>query len=133
MKKLFLPLLPILFTTALLAQTNAADQNPNYLISQTKYMAAKDSLLRGQSTTVQATYTAYDWMAIRQERKDIRFLNRQQRRLNRSQYGYYPDAYYNQSYYGNGYYNNGYYRNRYGSGNYYYNRYRPSFLWWFLL
>ena len=137
MKKFLLPML-CLFTSILFAQKEA-DQNPNYQISRTRYMNLHDSLLSTQSTTVQNTYQAYDWMALRQERKDIRFLNRQQRRLNRSQYdySYYPYSGYNQPYfnsgiYYNGYNSNGYYRNRYGAGNYNYNRYRPNFWWSFL-
>lgn len=135
MKKLLLPMLCILIASATYAQKEA-NQNPNFEISRTRYMNMRDSLLSTQSTTAQNTYVAYDWMALRQERKDIRFLNRQQRRLNRSMYdyNYYPSSYYGQPYfnnnlYYNGYNRNSYYRNRYGSGNYNYNRYRPNF-WW---
>ena len=141
MKKLLLPALCMLLTTALFAQKEA-DQNPNFQISRAHYMNMRDSLPNTQGTTVQNTYQAYDWMAIRQEKKDIRFLNRQQRRLNRSQnsggwynrspYGY-NQAYYGNSSYNSGYINNGYYRNNYSNGNYYYNRYRPNFWWSFLL
>ncbi len=138
MKKLLLPILCLLTTTVLFAQKET-NQNLNFQISRTRYMNMRDSLLSTQSTTIQNTYQAYDWMALRQERKDIRFLNRQQRRLNRSQYdyGYYPYSGYNQSHfnsgiYYNGYNSNGYYRNRYGAGNYNYNRFRPNFWWSFL-
>lgn len=140
MKKLLLPTLCMLACTVLFAQKEA-NQNPNFKISRARYMNMRDSLLSTQSTTVQNTYQAYDWMALRQERKDIRFLNRQQRRLNRSHYDYnygyspyngYNQPYFNNSFYYNGNNSNGYYRSRYGSGSYYYNRYRPSFWWSFL-
>lgn len=140
MKKYLLSLMFTLATAALFAQPEVPNQNPNFRISRTRYMAAKDSLLSTQGTTLQNTYKAYDWMQLRQDRKDIRFQNRQQRRLNRSIYGgynyynngvvpynYYPGNY-NNRFYGNGFYGNNY-RNRY------YNN-RPSrfsdHLWWFL-
>ncbi len=139
MKQLF-TLLFCLFTTVLFAQL-APNQNPNYEISRSKYMAAKDSLLVSQSTTVQNTYKAYDWMQLRQERKDIRFENRQQRRLNRSMYSGYYD--YNNSYYPYSNYNRNYSSRYYSNSNYlngynpyrsnYNYRYRGSFadvIWW---
>jgi uncharacterized protein YycO len=136
MKKLLLPAFCVLIASGIHAQS-VANQNPNFEISRTRYMNMRDSLTSTQSTTVQNTYKAYDWMALKQERKDIRFQNRQQRRLNRSMndfnygypYGNYGQPYLNNNFYYNGYNNNGYYRNRYGSGNYY-NRSRPSFWWW---
>ena len=140
MKQLFTCLL-CLFTTVLFAQL-APDQNPNYETSRSRYMAAKDSLLVSQSTTVQNTYKAYDWMQLRQERRDTRFENRQQRRLNRSMYdgffGYdnmYPYGSYNFNYNRNGYNSNRSYRNSYYPYRSYYNNYRPRFsdIWWWLL
>jgi hypothetical protein len=131
MKKIFFYLLTLFFTASVFAQ-QVPDQNPNYELSRSKYMAAKDSLLGTQSTTVQNTYKAYDWMQLRQERKDIRFQNRQQRRLNRSlgynnYWGYndvYPYGSYNFNYYRNGYYNP--YR-------FYNNNFRFSDIWLWLL
>lgn len=134
MKKLFFCLLCLTVTASVFAQT-VPDQNPNFEASRTKYMAAKDSLLSTQSTTVQNTYKAYDWMQLRQERRDTRFQNRQQRRLNRSMYdgfyGYdnpYPYGTYNFNYNRN-------YRNTYNPYRSYYNNYRPRFsdIWWWLL
>lgn len=136
MKKLFFCLLCFTTTSALFAQL-LPDQNPNYEISRTRYMAAKDSLLGTQLTTVQNTYKAYDWMQLRQERKDIRFENRQQRRLNRSQYvGYYeyensyPYDSYNNNYRNGYYYNNSYRNSYYPNRSYYRSGFRFSDVWW---
>lgn len=63
------------------AQELLPDQNPNYLISKNKYMQHKDSLGMYMNTTVQNTYKAYDWYEARQERRQVRFDNRMQRRL----------------------------------------------------
>ena len=91
-------------------QTNslAPDQNPNYMVSQLKYMNTKDSLLSNENTTVQETYKAYDWREARDER-------REERRTYRRQLSY-PDNYYvtpsiNYGYHS--YYNN-YNRNYFG-------------------
>lgn len=63
------------------AQELLPDQNPNFQISKNKYMQHKDSLGMYMNTTVQNTYKAYDWYEARQERRQIRFDNRMQRRL----------------------------------------------------
>lgn len=128
MKKIFFVLFTLVFTSSVFAQL-VPDQNPNYETSRSRYMAAKDSLLSSQSTTVQNTYKAYDWMQLKQERKDTRFQNRQQRRLNRSlgydnYWGYdnmYPYGNYNFNYNRNGYNSNRFYRNNYNPYRSYYN------------
>jgi hypothetical protein len=63
------------------AQELLPDQNPNYLISKNKYMQQKDSLGMYMNTTIQNTYKAHDWYEARQERRQVRFDNRMQRRL----------------------------------------------------
>lgn len=121
------PLLPFLIcfiSVTASAQTSqlAPDQNPNYLISQQKYMQYKDSLQSTMNTTVQQTYKAYDWYQAKLERKQNRVENSNQRRL----YASYYNAY---DYYG--------YNNRYYGNNFYGNRYRSPFTgyrsgnWWF--
>ncbi len=119
---------------AIQAQTQLApDQNPNYLISQNKYMQLKDSLQGNMNVTVQQTYKAYDWYEAKLERKQNRIQNRNERRLysNYQDYGYYNgfNNYGYNNYYGN--YNYGY-RNRYNN----FWNYRPSIgyrtgNWWF--
>lgn len=75
----------IAITNSLFAQQQLApDQNPNYLVSQQKYMQLKDSLMYTMNTTVQDTYKAYDWYEAKQERKQNRINTRQQIRINRS-------------------------------------------------
>jgi hypothetical protein len=64
--------------------TLVPDQNPNYMISQTKYLALRDSLMLTMNTTVQQTYKAFDWHEIKTQRRNTRFENRMQRRLNNS-------------------------------------------------
>jgi hypothetical protein len=65
-------------------QQLASDQNPNYMLSQQKYMQVKDSLLFTMNTTEQNTYKAYDWYEAKMERKQNRINTRQQVRINRS-------------------------------------------------
>jgi signal transduction histidine kinase len=125
--KQILPLIICFISLTALAQSSLApDQNPNYLISQQKYMQHKDSLQSTMNTTVQQTYKAYDWYQAKLERKQNRIENRNQRRL--------YNSYYNGSRYYNAYDYSGYngYRN-----NYYGNRYRSPYTgyrsgnWWF--
>jgi hypothetical protein len=114
MKQLLL-LLACLVTLAATAQTTelAPDQNPNYLISQQKYMQYKDSLQVNMNTTIQQTYKAYDWYEAKLERKQNRIENRNQRRLYRNYYAFAPNPY---DYYGfnrNGF-SNRFNNNRFG-------------------
>ncbi|MES2003722.1 MAG: hypothetical protein V4450_04315 [Bacteroidota bacterium] len=113
-------------------QTNqlAPDQNPNYMISQQKYMNQKDSLLSWENTTIQSTYKAYDWREARDER-------RSERRLYRRQSAYYQNPFYSSPSINYGWNNYGY--NSYYNNNYGWNRWgisRPyigfrSGNWWF--
>lgn len=106
---------------AIQAQTQqlAPDQNPNYFISQQKYMQQRDSLQIGMNTTLQQTYKTYDWYEAKLEKKQNRIQNRNERRLYRA---YNSDGYYN------GY--NNYYNNRYGFRNSSRIGYRTG-NWWF--
>jgi len=118
-------LLPIAMLIAVggMSQSLVEDQNPDYMISQVKYLGMADSLNALHGTTPQETYKAIDWMAERQERRDARRAFRRELRLTRAQYGYYYNGYG----YNNGYYNNYNYPSSYYpaySGNYYYN-YNP--------
>ncbi|HPH24605.1 MAG TPA: hypothetical protein PLW32_12025 [Chitinophagaceae bacterium] len=71
------------------AQTQLAnDQNPNYLVSQQKYLQLNDSMQAYMNVTEQNTYKAYDWYEAKMERKQNRISTRQQVRINRSLYSY---------------------------------------------
>src|SRR4051812_40105117 len=110
-------LLPLAMLIAIggMSQSLVEDQNPDYMISQVKYLGMADSLNALHGTTPQETYKAIDWMAERQERRDARRAFRRELRLARAQYGYYYNDY--------GYYNNNYRSSYYPvySGNNYYN------------
>lgn len=123
MKKisLLLTIVCVVWGNILYAQSLAPDQNPNYALSQAKYMQKKDSLLANQQITVQQTYKAYDYLEAKQEARNQRKTFRRDLRMQRAQHRYNP-------YYGNNYgYNSwpGYYQ---GAGvNYYSNGFHP---WW---
>jgi ribosome-associated translation inhibitor RaiA len=79
----------MLFSTAqqtLTEPTLVPDQNPNFMISQAKYLAIRDSLLLTMNTTSQQTYKAFDWYEAKMERRNTRFENRMQRRLNNNRW-----------------------------------------------
>lgn len=62
-------LLPLTLGVALSFYGHTQDiQNPDFEISRSKYMAA-DSLRNSMNTTVQQTYTAYDWREDRKQRR----------------------------------------------------------------
>jgi hypothetical protein len=113
-------LLAVGFTTNILAQTNnvVADQNPNYMVSQAKYMQMADSINQLHGTTLQNTYKAYDWYQAKQERRNDRITFRRQLRLERVK---------NRGQFNNGWYhnwNNGFYP--YGNFN---TPFSPFFRW----
>lgn len=62
------------------------DQNPRYQESRAKYIELADSLNRGQGTTIQSTYKAYDWYEAREERRKLRRDRNYQLRLNNGYY-----------------------------------------------
>jgi hypothetical protein len=106
----------------------ASDQNPNYMVSQARYMKMADSINAWHSTTPQETYKAIDYLEDKREARADRKAWRHELRMERARYGgWYNDGYNN---YNNGYYNNySYPYNSYNSG-YYYNRfggYRNNF------
>lgn len=116
-------LLPMAMLIAIggMSQTLVEDQNPDYMISQVKYLGMADSLNALHGTTPQETYKAIDWMAERQERRDARRAFRRELRLARAQNGWYYNDY---SYYNSpGSYYPGY------SGNYrsYYPAYNRNY------
>lgn len=118
---LLLPLAMLIATWGM-SQSLAPDQNPDYMVSQARYMGMADSLNTTHGETIQDTYKAIDWMADRQQRREDRRAFRRQLRLERARYGYYYNDY--------GYYNSGYYSGYSSyypgySGNYWYNNYRP--------
>jgi hypothetical protein len=99
------------------------NQNPDFAVSQSKYMKIADSVNNWHGTTLQDTYTAIDWMA---ERKAARADRRAFRRQVRMEYiqsgGYYGSNNYDpyNNYYRPNYRNSwGNYRNSYYRG---YNR-----------
>lgn len=71
MKKI-LTLLAIAILTSSFGQELAPDQNPNYQISQDKYMQKSDELTAAHSTTIQDTYQAYDWREAKEAKKQMR-------------------------------------------------------------
>jgi hypothetical protein len=112
---LLLPLTMLIATWGM-SQSLAPDQNPDYMVSQSRYMGMADSLTSTHGETIQETYKAIDWMADRQQRRDDRRAFRRQLRLERARYGWSYNDYSN--------YNPTYsYYPRY-SGNYWYN-YQP--------
>ena len=113
---LLLPLAMLIATWGM-SQSLAPDQNPDYMVSQAKYVSMADSLTSTHGETIQETYKAIDWMADRQQRRDDRRAFRRQLRLERARYGWYYNDY--NSYY-NSYYPTYSYYPRY-SGNYWYN------------
>ncbi|MBO9199815.1 MULTISPECIES: hypothetical protein [Niastella] len=128
-------LLPMAMLIAVggMSQALVEDQNPDYMISQVKYLGMADSLNALHGTTPQETYKAIDWMEQRQERRDARRAFRRELRLERAKYGwyyndysYYSPSYYYPSYSGNYYYNYYPYHNYYRPRNYYY---RNNYHW----
>lgn len=71
MKKI-LTLMAIASLTSSFGQELAPDQNPNYQISQDKYMQKSDELTAAHSTTIQDTYEAYDWREAKEAKKQLR-------------------------------------------------------------
>ncbi|AEW02646.1 hypothetical protein A4D02_01365 [Niastella koreensis] len=114
-----LMLLPVamLIAAGAMSQALVEDQNPDYMISQVKYLGMADSLNALHGTTPQETYKAIDWMEQRQERRDARRAFRRELRLARAQYGWYYNDY--------GYYN--YYPNYYRNNSGYYSSYYPAY------
>jgi uncharacterized protein YxeA len=87
MKTLYTLIAVVIVTTGFAQNTLVADQNPNYMISQQKYMKMVDSVqTTTMNTTAQETYKAYDWYEEKQQRRQTRFNTRQQVRINRSLY-----------------------------------------------
>jgi len=93
-KKIIFPLLALLLAFPALAQEPAADQNPRHASSRDKYLKLADSINQGQSTTLQDTYKAIDYLADRQEARDARKQYRRDLRMERAKRGYYDDYYY---------------------------------------
>lgn len=112
MKKVILPsvffAMVTLFSVTAIAQNSLApDQNPNYMVSQQKYMKMADSVNTWHSTTSQETYKAIDFLADKKEAREQRKAARREMRMERARWnnsGYYDNYNYNN------YYNNGYYR-----------------------
>ncbi|MBX2930758.1 MAG: hypothetical protein KF781_02285 [Chitinophagaceae bacterium] len=86
MKKFILILTAGLFLSANAQEKEqiASDQNPNYMVSQTKYVKQAEELQKTMNTTQQQTYKAYDWYEAKLEKKENRIKTRQQVRINRS-------------------------------------------------
>ncbi|NOU38937.1 MAG: hypothetical protein HOO89_09505 [Ferruginibacter sp.] len=105
MKKILFTILVVSASFALKAQELAQDQNPNYKVSMDKYTAAQATLQTTMNTTVQNTYTAYDWRIAKSKRKAENRSYRRERALS-NQY------YYNNNYGYRNNYNQKYYRHR---------------------
>src|SRR5215213_3758127 len=96
----------LVFTSSSAQSDLIPDQNPNYAVSRDKYMRVADSINQWHATTVQQTYTAYDWYEQKQQRRDEnrRFRQALQLEWARNFYSpYYYDSYY-QPYYRDRYY-----------------------------
>ncbi|WP_205508169.1 hypothetical protein [Longitalea arenae] len=118
--------LAILIATWGMSQTTLApDQNPDYMVSQAKYVSMADSINSWHGTTPQETYKAIDWMADRQAAREQRRAFRRELRMERARngYGWYYNEYgYNYPGYSRGY---GYYYPVYSRNyGYYYHPYR---------
>ena len=111
------------FSLTSLAQTALAeDQNPNYLVSQNKYMKLADSITAWHSTTVQETYKAIDYIQDKREARTQREAFRRELRLERARNAYrYYGAYDDDFYYEHPSYHRPYNNYRYRD----YNHYRP--------
>jgi hypothetical protein len=109
----------LVLTIAGNAQTALApDQNPNYMISQNRYLKMADSINSWHGTTPQETYKAIDFLEDKREARANRRQWRQELRMERARNGgwyynggynsYYPAYGYSGNYYGNSW---GYRRN----------------------
>ena len=82
------------------------DQNPNYMISQTRYTENADSIKTMLAATAVTLYTPYDPDAVRKERRHERREWRHQERMVADNY-YYGGSTWGWGY-RNNWYNNGY-------------------------
>lgn len=82
------------------AQERITDQNPACQESRQHYMLLSDSLTQTHGTTVQQTYKAYDFLQLKQEKKDQRREWRQERRMQRAVFG---DTHYYRPFHSYGY------------------------------
>ena len=131
MKKMVLFAVSFLLFFALTgnAQTAlVADQNPNYMASQARYMKMADSINSWHSTTPQETYKAIDYLEDKREMRATRKEWRRELRMERARNsGWYYNGGYNGYSYPYNNYNSGYY---YGNGNGYgYRRNWNNSLW----
>lgn len=101
------------------AQTQDPDQNPNYKVSEEKYVVKSDDLNRTQGETIQDTYEAFDWTEYKAQKKQ----DRKDRRYEIKKMKYQRHYHHNSNPYNNGYYNNGYNNNGYNNNGYYNNGY----------
>lgn len=105
------------------------NQNPRFEESRAKYMKLADSLNLTQSTTLQQTYKAYDYLEMKREFREERRRNRQAIRLERARWnsGWNQGYYWNDPfYYGNNWgWNNGF--NRPGWNHWNNGWYRPIY------
>lgn len=116
MKRLIPYLLGTVFTisagSALAQNELAADQNPNFAVSQAKYQKIADSVTEWHSTTIQDTYKAIDYLADREARKaedrafrrELRLIRASRNYTNRGYYRHY-DPYYRMPHHPGFYYN----------------------------
>jgi hypothetical protein len=122
--------LPFFFLVALISlaitsgraqESLAANQNPRFEESRSKYMMMADSLNSWHSVTFQDTYKAIDYMADKAEARERRRAFRRELRLERARngYGWYDDYSYYPAY--------GNYGHRMYTGNRYYHRYNTPF------
>lgn len=100
----------LVLTLAGNAQTALApDQNPNYMVSQARYMKMADSINSWHGTTPQETYKAIDYL---EDKREMRATRREWRRELRMERARNSGWYYNGGYNGYSYpynnYNNGY-------------------------
>jgi hypothetical protein len=115
----------------------APDQNPDYMVSQAKYLMMADSINSWHGTSFQETYKAIDWVADRQAARAQRRAFRHEVRMARARYGYgyYNDYDYNYPVYRRNYYGSYYpvYSRNYGYNYDPYYQYRPSRNYWSLV
>src|SRR5687767_7841290 len=73
----------------------APDQNPNYMVSQARYMKMADSINSWHGTTPQETYKAIDYLEDKRELRATRKAWRRELRMERARSGNWYNGYYN--------------------------------------
>ena len=98
MKKVIFTLTIFITGLNIYAQELVADQNPNYKVSMDKYASTYTALQTTNRTTIQDTYTAYDWSTAKNQiqverrnfRRELRLYNAMNNGWNNNQWNANP-------------------------------------------